>query len=111
MGSKNDSRRHRLMGREVVLMRLTKRELKMDIVLMHRPKRKGTSAVSRVIFFTMQYAISCKSMHLGEANRSPSNISLHAQPQNIFNKNNHSISKNMPSFNPKMTSPQQTLVQ
>ena len=46
MGNENDSRRYRVMGREVVLMRMAARELDMDIVQMHRPRRKGIGRVS-----------------------------------------------------------------
>ena len=46
MGNKNDSRRYRVMRREVVLMRMVARELDMDIVQMHRPRRKGTGRAS-----------------------------------------------------------------
>lgn len=53
---------------------------------------------------------SYKHIHLVKENRNPSNIPLHARPLNIFNKNTHNISKNIPSFNPKMMSPQQKLV-
>ena len=46
MGNKNGSRRHRVMGREDVLMRMAAREMDMDIVQMHRSRRKGIGRVS-----------------------------------------------------------------
>ena len=45
MGNKNGSRRHRVMGREDVLMQMEVREMDMDIVQMHRSRRKGIGRV------------------------------------------------------------------